>query len=459
MAETRGGQRLLVVEDDEDQRRLICDILTGEGFQVVEAATAEAARTVLSASPVDVVISDWKLPDGDGLELLTEIRQAYPATAFLMVTAYGTIARAVAAVRAGADDYLTKPFERQALLMALERTLRARHLVAENRRLSEALEERDRLVDLMGSAPSMRKLFRQVEKLAGTDATVLLTGESGTGKELAARALHVLSQRAQEPFVVVNCAAIPETLMESEFFGVRKGAFTGADRHRDGRFQAAQGGTLFLDEVGELPMSVQPKLLRALQGGHITPVGGTEEVVVDVRIIAATNRDLQADVQTGRFREDLFYRLNVIPVHMPALRERREDIPVLLRHFRDRAERRHGLRAPSFPASLMKKLVDYSWPGNVRELENVVERLVLLADDDRVSEEDLPREMTGRPPRMTGFQLPPGGLAWDAHERDCLGQALAMAGGNRARAARLLDMAYKAFLYRLDKHGLGGDGD
>ena len=452
-------QRLLVVEDDGDQRQLVCSILRGEGFQVAEAETVAAARQVLGSSPVDVVVSDWKLPDGDGLQLLVEVRESHPDTAFVMVTAYGTIARAVEAIRSGADDYLAKPFERQALMLALERTLRSRHLVDENRRLTQALEERDRLVDLVGSAPSMQKLFRRVEKVAGTGATVLLTGESGTGKELAARALHALSPRATGPFVAVNCAAIPETLIEAEFFGARKGAYTGADRHRLGKFEAASGGTLFLDEVGELSPSIQPKLLRALQGGQITPVGGTEEVVVDVRVVAATNRDLQAEMAAGRFREDLYYRLNVVPVRMPALRERREDIPVLIRHFVGRAERRHGLRAPGFPTGLMKKLVDYSWPGNVRELENVVERLVLLADADRVGEDDLPDEMAGRPPAMPGFQLPPGGMAWEDHERDSIRQALEMAGGNRARAARLLDMPYKAFLYRVEKHGLASTKD
>ena len=452
-------QRLLVVEDDGDQRDLVCRILRGEGFQVAEAETVAAAREALATSPVDVVISDWKLPDGDGLQLLSEARQSHPDTAFIMVTAYGTIARAVEAIRSGADDYLSKPFERQALLMALERTLRTRHLADENRRLTQALEERDRLVDLVGSAPSMQKLFRRVEKVAGTGATVLLTGESGTGKELAARALHALSPRATGPFVAVNCAAIPETLIEAEFFGARKGAYTGADRHRIGRFEAASGGTLFLDEVGELSPAIQPKLLRALQGGQITPVGGTEEKVVDVRVVAATNRDLRAEMAAGRFREDLYYRLNVVPVEMPALRDRREDIPVLIRHFVGRTERRHGLRAPAFPAGLMKKLVDYSWPGNVRELENVVERLVLLADDGKVGEDELPDGLAGRPPQVDSFQLPPGGMAWESHERACLQQALEMAGGNRARAARLLDMPYKAFLYRVEKHGLATSKD
>ncbi|MFQ5670984.1 MAG: sigma-54-dependent transcriptional regulator [Acidobacteriota bacterium] len=445
-------RRILLVEDEEDQRGLMAGLLAAESYGVDQAESMETALRRLSRRPFDLVISDWKLPDRDGLQLLGEVRRLYSGTAFIMVTAYGTISHAVEAVRAGADDYLAKPFERQALLLAIERTLSKRRLEVENRRLAEALGERDRLIDLVGKAPVMQKLFRRVEKVADTAATVLITGESGTGKELAARALHSLSARACRPFVVVNCAAIPEGLLEAEFFGSEKGAYTGADRARPGRFEAADGGTLFLDEIGELPGPIQPKLLRALQGGRFTRVGGTEEKAADVRLIAATSRDLGADVASGRFREDLYYRLNVVPVQMPPLRRRREDIPRLVQHFLDRASRRHGVPVTRFPPSVMRRLVDYPWPGNVRELENAVERLVLLADDGRVREEDFSEGMAGHPPVHHGFRLPPGGLVWDEHERDCLGQALEMAGGNRARAARLLGMPYKAFLYRLGKH-------
>ncbi|MFQ5720466.1 MAG: sigma 54-interacting transcriptional regulator [Acidobacteriota bacterium] len=252
----------------------------------------------------------------------------------------------------------------------------------------------------------------------------------------------------------MNCAAVPEGLIESEFFGAEKGSFTGADRRRAGKFEAAAGGTLFLDEVGELPLAMQPKLLRAVQGAHISRVGSPEEIATDVRIVAATNRDLGAWVVEGRFREDLFYRLNVVPVLMPPLRERREDIPRLVGHFVERAIRRHGVEVEPFPPALMKRLVDHSWPGNVRELENVVERLVLLSDGRQVSTTDLPDEVGGRPAGDGGFRLPPGGLSWEAHEKACLAQAIDMAGGNRARAARLLGLPYKAFLYRAEKHDL-----
>ncbi|MEM8930531.1 MAG: sigma-54 dependent transcriptional regulator [Acidobacteriota bacterium] len=456
MSDASRDVRILVVEDDDDQRRLVAGILRGRGYLVVEAGGLEAARARLDDAPVDLVLSDWQLGDGDGEALLDHVREVQPGAAFVMVTAYGTIARAVEAIRRGADDYLPKPFERQALLLSIEKVLHSRRLEDENRRLTEELGERDRLVDLVGRAPSMQRLFRRVEKLAGTDATILVTGESGTGKELAARALHALSKRSAEPFVAINCAAIPEGLVEAELFGVEKGAFTGADRSRPGKIEQAHGGTLFLDEIGELPLSTQPKLLRVLQESRLTRVGDTRERAVDVRIIAATHRDLREEVREGRFREDLFYRLNVVPLDMPPLRDRREDIPRLVEHFVQRAERRHGVRVRPFPASVTKRLLDHSWPGNVRELSNTVERLVLLAEEGHASAEDLPEALLGGQGTGNGrFRLPAGGLAWDEHERDCLRQALDQSNGNRAQAARLLQLSYKAFLYRLEKFDLG----
>ncbi|MEM1178572.1 MAG: sigma-54 dependent transcriptional regulator [Acidobacteriota bacterium] len=454
MTPSAAPTRLLLVEDDADQRLLVAGILEDAGHLVTEAATVAAALAALDDMPLDLVLSDWQLPDGDGLRILEAVHRQFPDTAFVMVTAYGTIARAVDAVRHGADDYLAKPFERQALLLAVDKALRARRLQGENRRLAEELGERDRLVDLVGRAPSMQKLFRQVEKLASTNATVLVTGESGTGKELAARALHALSPRAGSAFVAVNCAAIPDTLVEAEFFGVDKGAFTGADRSRPGRLEQADGGTLFLDEVGELPLAVQPKLLRALQEGRFHRVGDTRERSADIRLIAATNRRLKDEVAAGRFREDLYYRLAVVPLRMPPLRDRREDVPRLVEHFQQRAARRHGLRVEPFAAPVMRRLLDHSWPGNVRELGNTVERLMLLAEGGHASVDDLPDEMGDRPQTAPGFRLPPGGLSFGELERSLLEQALELTHGNRARAARLLELPYKAFLYRLEKHGL-----
>ncbi len=449
--------RLLVVEDEADQRRLLADLLAAEGYAVATAANLAEARAELARAPVDLVLSDWKLPDGEGSELLAEVRRAHAGTAFVMVTAYGTIARAVEAIRAGADDYLPKPFERGALQLALERTLRNRRLERENQALARELGLRDRLVDLIGGSAAMRRLYDRVERLAGTRATILLTGESGTGKELAARALHQLSPRRDRPFIAVNCAAIPDGLIESEFFGVERGAYTGADRSRPGRFVAAIGGTLFLDEVGELPLAIQPKLLRALQEGKVTRVGTSQEIEVDVRVVAATNRDLSAEVAAGRFREDLYYRLNVVALPLPPLRERREDVPLLIEHFAARAARRHGVPEVEIPPAVMRRLIEHSWPGNVRELANAVERLVLLAEAGAAHVEDLPEELRpgGERPVAEGvFRVPAQGISWEAHERDLLRQALELAGGNRARAARLLELPYKALLYRLEKHGL-----
>jgi two-component system, NtrC family, response regulator len=446
--------RILLVEDEVAQRALLGDILKAAGYSVEEVGTAEAALDRLVAGHYDLVLSDWKLPGRDGMQLFGEVHRRWPDVAFVIVTAYGTIARAVEAVRAGADDYLAKPFERSALLLTVERSLRSRKLVDENRRLSEALTERDRLVDMIGRAPGMQRLYREIEKVAATQATVLITGESGTGKELAARALHSLSPRSAGPFIAVNCAAIPEGLVESEFFGAEKGAYTGADRQRQGRMRAAHGGTLFLDEVAELPVTLQPKLLRALQERKVVPVGGAEEIEVDLRIVAATNRDIEREVAEGRFREDLYYRLAVVTTRTPALRERREDLPMLIEHFVELAVRRNGLERPRFTSAVTRRLLDHPWPGNVRELANVVERLVLLAEQGEVCLEDLPPDFEPGPQGPGGFRLGPEGMLWDDHEKEVLRQALELARGNRTRAAKLLGMPYKAFLYRLEKHGL-----
>jgi len=448
--------RLLLVEDEPAQRKLVAGILRGEGYRVVESGSVEEALEILEKQPVDNVHSDWKLPGKSGFDLLVEVRARYQHIAFIMVTAYGSIDRAVKAVRMGSDDFLTKPFVRESLLLSIERACKARELLDENRRLNEALTERDHLVNLVGRAPNMQKLFRRVEKIATTDATVLLIGESGTGKELTARAIHTLSRRSEKSFIAVNCAAIPEGLLESEFFGAERGAYTGADKLRIGKFEAAHGGTLFLDEIGELPLSIQPKLLRALQEGSFSRVGSALETRVDIRILAATNRDLNAEVAAGRFREDLFYRLNVVPIELPPLRQRREDIPILVNHFLESNARKHGIKVQKLPSRVLRHLVDFHWPGNARELANVVERLILLSDNGQIDGEDLPPEILGKTMQHThaSFTIPPGGMTWETHERDCLRQALQMAGGNRRRAARLLGLNYKAFLYRLEKHEL-----
>ncbi|WKE64322.1 sigma-54 dependent transcriptional regulator [Gallaecimonas kandeliae] len=435
--------RLLLVEDDADQRQLLSELLTD--FELTAAGSVAEAEPWLPK--VDLVLSDWKLGDGDGLMLLRKIQRLPNAPAFVMMTAYGTISHAVEAMRQGADDYLSKPFSRQELALTLEKVSRAQRLKHDNRKLSQALTDQNRLTDIIGGSPAMQRVQARLAKVGDTDATVLIEGESGTGKELAARALHRLSKRCDKAFVAVNCGAIPEQLAESELFGTDKGAFTGAAQARAGKFEAANGGTLFLDEIGELPLLLQSKLLRVLQEGKVTRLGEHHERQLDVRIIAATNKDLKAEVQAGRFREDLYYRLNVVPVLLPPLRERKDDIPALSRHFLGLYARRHGQAEPPLTHPLLAKLQSHHWPGNVRELANRMERLVLLGEDSPMA------PLAGGNGDFA-FSLPPGGLDWEAFERHCLEKALALNGGNRRQTARYLGLGYKALLYRLEKYDI-----
>ncbi len=450
---------ILVVEDEAAQRDLIADALERAGHAVRRSPSVDGALAELEDSVPDLVLCDWRMPGRSGGDLLAEVRSRGLECGFVVMTAYGSIAHAVEAVHLGADDYLSKPFEREALLLAIGRVLRTRRLEAENRRLREVPRDERRFGDLIGAAPAMQALYRRLEKVAATDATVLVTGESGTGKELVARTLHRLGRRAGGPFVAVNCAAIPESLIESELFGHERGAFTGAHRRREGRFEEAAGGTLFLDEIASMPLPLQATLLRVLQERRVTRLGGAGEVELDVRVVAATNLDLPELVREGGFREDLYYRLNVVPLELPPLRERREDIMLLADHFLSEASARHGLEIRGLDPATRRAMLDYGWPGNVRELANVVERLVLLAEEGAVRMEDLPAEVRGGEPGSgCPFRLPAGGLSWDAMEEGLLAQALRAANGNRAAAARLLGLGYKAFLYRLEKYGMADGG-
>jgi DNA-binding NtrC family response regulator len=451
--------RVLLVEDEAAQRRLVAEILGREGYRVCEAGTVAEALAAIDAELPDLVLCDWRMPGGDGGELLDAVRGRALGCAFVVMTAYGSIAHAVEAVRRGADDYLGKPFEREALLLAVRRVLRTRSLERENRALRDAIRRGDGFGELIGRAEPMQRLYRTIEKVGATDATVLVVGESGTGKELVARTLHRSSRRAQRPFVAVNCAAIPETLIESELFGHEKGSFTGAHRRREGRFEEADGGTVFLDEIASMPLPLQASLLRVLQERRFTRVGGSGEVVTDVRVIAASNRDLPALLARGEFREDLYYRLTVVPIALPPLRDRLEDVPLLAAAFLEQASARHGLEVRPLPTTVLRALMEHGWPGNVRELANAVERLVLLSEDGRVSLEDLPPEVRrAGAGEASPFRLPAEGVVWDRLEADLLRQALERAGGNRAAAARLLGLGYKAFLYRLEKHGMADEG-
>ncbi|MDD4863933.1 MAG: sigma-54 dependent transcriptional regulator [Alishewanella agri] len=442
-------ERLLVVEDDAQQRQLLCELLRAEDYQVQSADIVETAILALKQQPLDLVLCDWKLGQGSGLQLLQYLRQHYPQLGFVVATAYGSVSHAVEAIQAGADDYLTKPFKRQELLLAISKGLSAWRLRQQNQQLTEQLSEQQQLVELIGHAPCMQQLFQRINRISASHATVLISGESGTGKELAARALHQLSGR-KGPFIAINCGAIPEQLAEAELFGAEKGAYTGAHQSKAGKFEAANGGTLFLDEVAELPAALQAKLLRLLQEGKVTRLGSHQEISLDVRLIAASHQDLAQAVQEGRFREDLFYRLNVVPLHMPALRERREDIPRLIQHFLQKSQQRYQLPAAELSKAALRQLMDYPWPGNVRELANRIERFVLLAD-----ERELLADLNTAATVSSGFILPAEGLNWQQHERDCLLQALSRSNGNRAQAAKLLQLPYKAFLYRLEKYQLG----
>ena len=446
--------QLLVVEDDHSQRELICQLLGSEGYLLHQADSVETAILTLKAQPaIALVLCDWKLGSGTGLQVLQYVRQQFPAVAFVVATAYGSVSHAVEAIQAGADDYLPKPFKRQELLLAISKGLRARQLRLQNQQLSAQLGEQQQLVELIGHAPCMQQLFQRISRIAGSDVTVLISGESGTGKELAARALHQLSPRRDAPFIAINCGAIPENLAEAELFGAEKGAYTGAVQSKAGKFEAAQGGTVFLDEIAELPLLLQAKLLRLLQEGKVTRLGSHQEIKLDVRIIAASHQDLAANVAAGRFREDLFYRLNVVPVHMPSLRQRPEDIPRLIQHFLQLQQQRYRISLAPLSKTVLKALMAYDWPGNVRELANKIERFVLLQDEQELLA-DLRPALPSVQPGSDLFQLPVTGCDFEALERSCLQQALQLAQGNKTKAARLLQLSYKAFLYRLEKYQL-----
>ncbi len=447
--------KVLVVDDDASLRRILEYNLAEEGHGVAVAGSGEEALGLLQKGRFDLVLTDIKMPGMDGMDLLRRIKAVAPDTQVIVLTAFGTIEMAVEAMKAGAFEYLTKPFNRDELKLTARKALRIKHLEADNVRLQKEVTKKYGFENIVGDSPQMQRVFRLIEKVADTDAAVLITGESGTGKELVARALHYRSSRARRAFVAVNCAAIPRELLESELFGHVKGAFTGAIRDRAGKFEEAHGGTLFLDEIGDLPVELQAKILRALQEKEVTPVGANQRIEVDVRIVAATNRDLEGEIEGGRFREDLYYRLAVVPVHLPSLRERPEDVELLLAHFLKAL-------APGEPVTVTPEalavLKRYPWKGNVRELENTVERLLILRDGDRIGVEDLPEKL--RRPPLEGavggftFVLPPEGVGLEEAEKALIEAALERVGWNQSRAAQLLRVPRHILLYRMEKFGI-----
>src|ERR671917_44086 len=382
IASTMNTSPLILIAEDEDLMRVILSGLLEEaGYRVAAAASAEEALERFAAEDVAVTLTDIRMAGMDGLALLDRIKDVDPEALVVVMTAYSSVDSAVAALRKGAYDYVTKPFVNEDLLQSVKNALRQRELFRENRHLRRELDRRYSFSEIIGTSPALQAVFRLVEKVAATNTNVLVQGESGTGKELIARAIHHNSARADRPFVAINCGALPETLLESELFGHLKGAFTGAVASKPGLFRAAEGGTVFLDEVGEVSPAMQVRLLRAVQEHEVTPVGSSAAVRFDARIICATNRDLEKEVSEGRFREDLFYRLNVIEVHLPPLRERREDIPLLARHFVKRTAREQGQDEKPIEPAAMTALINYNWPGNVRELQNAIERAFTLSGE------------------------------------------------------------------------------
>ena len=455
--------RILVCDDDRAVRSALTVNLSKAGYVVVVCNSAEEGLDRLQAEPFDVVLTDVKMTGMTGLQLLLEVRTHWPDTRVVVMTGFGSVADAVGAMKAGASDYLIKPIARDELLLLLERALESRALTREVQRLRREVDSRYGFENLVGVTPVMQELYEQVHAVADSSTLVLIHGETGTGKELIAHAIHYRSPRARAPLVVVNCGALPENLLESELFGHEKGAFTGAMRTHQGKFELADGGTLFLDEIGEIPPSVQVRLLRVLEGGSFTRVGGERPVKVDVRVVAATNRDLRAEVRAGSFRADLFYRLNVFPIRLPALRERADDIPLLADYFLRRFAERHHRAAPTLHADAIQTLRSWRWPGNVRELEHLMERTLLLSGGGgEIRSIRLPdeREVAAAPdsgaPRDPLDELDAGGLPslLDRWERHLIVAALEAEGGVQARAARRLGISRSNLNYRIGRLGI-----
>lgn len=447
--------KILVIDDDTSLRRVLEYNLQEEGYQVQTASSGEEGLYLFGQSQAGLVITDMKMSGMDGLMVLKSIRERSPETLVIIITAFGTVDVAVDAMRAGAYDYITKPFNRDELKLTVRKALQFSGLAEENKRLKSELEDKADFRTIVGTSKEMEKVFDVIRKVADTEAPVLITGESGTGKELVARSIHANSSRREAPFVAINCAAIPRDLLESELFGHVKGAFTGATRDKTGKFQLAEGGTLLLDEVGDLPVELQPKLLRALQEKEVEPVGGTTLQKLDVRIVSATNLDIDNAIADGAFREDLYYRLSVIPIHLPPLRERRKDIPVLIRHFC----KKHGGEKVTFDDAALSTLVSYPWPGNVRELENTVERLLIMRDSNVIGLGELPDKLrVSSAPAGAIIKLPDEGYPLEQLEREVVIAALERNSWNQTAAARFLRIPRHTLVYRIEKYNIKSPG-
>lgn len=451
--------KILVTEDDRVQREVIADILIRASYDVLAVGSGEETLHALQSDTYLLLLTDMKMPGMDGLELLRRAKGMRPELEVLVMTAHASVETAVTAMKEGAVDYLAKPFDREELLVVVAKALEQCELRRQNEQLRKLVTDASSMGNIIGDSEAMRSVFDVVRRAVPLTTTVLIRGESGTGKELVARHIHFAGPRRDKPFIVVNCSAIPENLVESELFGHEKGAFTGAETSRLGKFEVADGGTLFLDEIGDMRKENQAQLLRVLQDGVVERVGGNEPRQVDVRVVAATNRDLGKRVEEGEFREDLYFRLDVLNVVMPPLRERIDDMPVLIYHFREKLAAKLGKPAPELSGDVLDAMRGYRWPGNIRELEHTLEQLFILTDASTITLEHLPEKLRRRTPETGDFGLPRGGLVLEDLEQSLIRQALERSGGRIKEAAELLGLTYKTLQYRLKKHDIDRKGD
>jgi len=450
------GEKILIVDDEAGMQRLLSRVLTREGYQATPVGSAREALELISQDSFDLMITDIQMPEMNGLELLREVKEFDPSLTILVMTAYGTVESAVEALRNGAYDYLTKPFETDEIRLAVAKALEHKRLVAENRYLHQELDEHYQFSGIVGHSPLMADVYEMAASVAVSNASVLISGESGTGKELVARSIHYNSQRRERPFVVLNCAVFSEGVLESELFGHEKGAFTGAVSQKKGRFELANQGTLFIDEVAEMTPAAQVKLLRVLQEQEFERVGGDRTIRTDVRIVAATNKDLAEQVKQGAFREDLYYRLNVVHIELPPLRDRREDIEPLATYFLEKYVKETGKKISQIAPKALASLIGYDWPGNVRELQNAIERAVVLCRSDVITPRELPRDVSGENEICLSLPQQGGNLTdiLEDLERQLIIQTLRQQGASQTKAADILGIARTTLRYKMEKYGL-----
>jgi two-component system response regulator AtoC len=446
---------ILIIDDEPLQRDILTIILSEEGYLVYSASNLEEAEKIINESHPEIILTDLKLGNQNGIDILNNLPQEPVSSLVIVITAFGTISSAVEAIKKGAFDYLTKPIDREILLLTIKKAEERINLMKENLRLKKELYGKFKIEGIIGKSKKMLQVIDIVKKVTPTNATVLIYGESGTGKELIARAIHYNSPRKDKPFIAINCAAIPETLIESELFGYEPGAFTGANTRKIGIIEAADKGTLFLDEIAELPPLTQSKLLRVLQEKEVRRIGGKDAIKVDLRIIAATNKNLSKEVEQNRFREDLYYRLKVITVEIPPLRERKEDIPELVNFFIEKYSKEFGKRVNGIEEKALQALINYQWPGNIRQLETVIERAIIICEKDKITLSDIQDELKiSIPKNILDIDIPDEGINYEELEKEILKKALIKSNYIIAKAARLLGMSYKTFWYRLEKFGL-----